>query len=448
MKKKFRRRPFHFYGKNEMVVALYAGLFDERVKAVIMSDAPASHWRGPALLNVLRVTDIPEVAAAFAPRELVFLRAMPPGFAETEALLKRTGNNREHSESKAGSLAAGLGLARSRSATAVRSACVDSHLRVRLTGAPLSPCREASKAHASPRGGSHDFFDGPISSPGRRHSRDVLSPRLCSLALLGNFRRWFTFALPRAVLLAWAFILSVTGSGPLSAQTAAETRPRWLYRLLNDSYLLDDCPVCARPAIQEPMRGTFDLRLVETNPLLSRYAVENIDFKAGSTRTYAVKGSGTFQVGGEVVMVQQLDLHVEIDDGVAKRSCDLTTSSPVRQRALADDHHHRRARRTARARKRTRCISRRRRFGRSGSPPEGSRPRWGNRARFPAAISSRPPAGSSNAMGGSAAPWTRCRRVRISASMPWRFCPAVKLPSRSSRTFSASVWGLLQTGIC
>jgi cephalosporin-C deacetylase-like acetyl esterase len=99
------------YGRDDAgVVALYAALFDERVNGVILGDPPASHWQRPALLNVLRVTDIPEVAAAFAPRELVFLRAMPPGFAETEALLKRTGNNR--ALRVAGSLAAGLGLAR------------------------------------------------------------------------------------------------------------------------------------------------------------------------------------------------------------------------------------------------------------------------------------------------------------------------------------------------
>jgi hypothetical protein len=44
---------------------------DDRIDRVVLYDPPASHWQGPALLNVLRVTDIPEVAGAFAPRELV-----------------------------------------------------------------------------------------------------------------------------------------------------------------------------------------------------------------------------------------------------------------------------------------------------------------------------------------------------------------------------------------
>jgi hypothetical protein len=73
------------YGKDEMgIVALYAGLFDMRVKEVILNGAPGSHWQGPALLNVLRVTDIAEVAGAFAPRRLVSLTKMPESFAHAQ----------------------------------------------------------------------------------------------------------------------------------------------------------------------------------------------------------------------------------------------------------------------------------------------------------------------------------------------------------------------------
>jgi len=69
------------YGKGEMgILALYAALFDERVQQVILNDPPASHWQGPALLNVLRVTDIAEVAGALAPRRLVSLTKLPTQF--------------------------------------------------------------------------------------------------------------------------------------------------------------------------------------------------------------------------------------------------------------------------------------------------------------------------------------------------------------------------------
>jgi cephalosporin-C deacetylase-like acetyl esterase len=69
------------YGKGEMgILAIYAGLFTDRIQQVILSAPPDSHWRGPALLNVLRVTDIPEVAGAFAPRRLICLTDPPGSF--------------------------------------------------------------------------------------------------------------------------------------------------------------------------------------------------------------------------------------------------------------------------------------------------------------------------------------------------------------------------------
>ncbi len=81
------------YGKGDMgVLALYAGLFDSRIQQIVLKDPPVSHQNGPALLNVLRITDIPEVAGAFAPRRLVFLRAIPPGLEATRRLFKLSGS--------------------------------------------------------------------------------------------------------------------------------------------------------------------------------------------------------------------------------------------------------------------------------------------------------------------------------------------------------------------
>ncbi|HLB86755.1 MAG TPA: acetylxylan esterase [Terriglobales bacterium] len=80
------------YGKEGMgILGLYAALFDEHVKQVILANPPASHWQGPALLNVLRVSDIPEVAAAFAPRRLVFMTEPPKPFDYTRAVYKLLG---------------------------------------------------------------------------------------------------------------------------------------------------------------------------------------------------------------------------------------------------------------------------------------------------------------------------------------------------------------------
>ena len=114
-----------------------------------------------------------------------------------------------------------------------------------------------------------------------------------------------------------------------TAQEAGTVRP-WKYLLLDDSRLLDDCPVCGRPSIPEPMHGTFELRPVQSNPLFTTYALENIEFKAGRNRSYSVKGSGTFQTGGEVALTQQMTLQVDIDDGTAVKACGLKSGvSPV-----------------------------------------------------------------------------------------------------------------------
>jgi cephalosporin-C deacetylase-like acetyl esterase len=80
------------YGKGETgILALYAGLFDARIERVILHTPPASHRQGPALLNVLRVTDIPEVAGAFAPRRLVVLGDMPAALSAAHDIYKLYG---------------------------------------------------------------------------------------------------------------------------------------------------------------------------------------------------------------------------------------------------------------------------------------------------------------------------------------------------------------------
>jgi hypothetical protein len=77
------------YGKGEMgILGLYAALFDPRIKQIVLNDPPASHWQRPALINVLRVTDIPEVAGALAPRRVVSLTQLPAAFDFTQRIYK------------------------------------------------------------------------------------------------------------------------------------------------------------------------------------------------------------------------------------------------------------------------------------------------------------------------------------------------------------------------
>ncbi len=80
------------YGKGDMgALALYAALFDARIDQVILNDPPGSHWQHPALLNVLRVTDLAEVAGAFAPRRLVSLTELPRQFDLTRSIYRLCG---------------------------------------------------------------------------------------------------------------------------------------------------------------------------------------------------------------------------------------------------------------------------------------------------------------------------------------------------------------------
>jgi hypothetical protein len=119
--------------------------------------------------------------------------------------------------------------------------------------------------------------------------------------------------------------LSLAGSCAVCAQATTTNRP-WAYLLLHDSYLLDDCPICDRLSIPVPMRGTFNLRLIDENPVSSRYALEDIQFIAGD-RPYRVTGSGTFEIAGEVAVTLQMSLQVQIDDGFTNQVGYLTNAT-------------------------------------------------------------------------------------------------------------------------
>ncbi|HWB02167.1 MAG TPA: hypothetical protein VG796_04020 [Verrucomicrobiales bacterium] len=150
-------------------------------------------------------------------------------------------------------------------------------------------------------------------------------------------KRWLSPWLLLAPLLLVAGHSGFGGSlGPVGPVTPSS--PAWRYTLLNGSYLLDDCLICGRPAVQEPMRGTFDLRVLETTPLYVRYSVENLRFTAGTTRTYTVTGSGEFKIGGEVASVQEMSLEAEIDDGTTKIPAELKSEAepPVRAFPMMD----------------------------------------------------------------------------------------------------------------
>jgi hypothetical protein len=67
-------------------LGFYAAALDSRITRVILDDPPGSHWQGPPLLNILRLTDLPEAAAMLAPRELVSLTPLPASYNYTGSI--------------------------------------------------------------------------------------------------------------------------------------------------------------------------------------------------------------------------------------------------------------------------------------------------------------------------------------------------------------------------
>ena len=75
------------YGRKQMGgLAIYAAALDARITRVILDDPPASHWQGPPLLFILRLTDLAEAAGMVAPREIVSLTRLPETFAYTSSI--------------------------------------------------------------------------------------------------------------------------------------------------------------------------------------------------------------------------------------------------------------------------------------------------------------------------------------------------------------------------
>jgi hypothetical protein len=80
------------------ILAAYAALYQPAIEAVIAVDPPTSHRPrspgeeyGPALLNVLRVLDIPEALGCLAPRQLTLIGAQDATFDRTAEIYSLAG---------------------------------------------------------------------------------------------------------------------------------------------------------------------------------------------------------------------------------------------------------------------------------------------------------------------------------------------------------------------
>jgi hypothetical protein len=128
-----------------------------------------------------------------------------------------------------------------------------------------------------------------------------------------------------ALAVRWALLTAMFGpvaitAGENSIQSSlfgpgAEAGSAVRYRLIEGSILIDDCTICGRPTIPVPIRGSFWLKPTGENPLFSYYAVRGLRFESSSPYSeYVGWFSGTYQIGGEVALVQQMTLKGRIGE--------------------------------------------------------------------------------------------------------------------------------------
>jgi hypothetical protein len=111
----------------------------------------------------------------------------------------------------------------------------------------------------------------------------------------------------------WLLFVTLMSLAFAMAQTPAPGSS-WRYTLVEGSTITDDCPICGRPTIAFPLRGAFDLVLDNVGPLFTTYRLTNIQFYASpkSAPLYTVIGNGTYRVGGEVSVRQEMLLETEV----------------------------------------------------------------------------------------------------------------------------------------
>ena len=79
-------------GGASAALGLYAAALDEQIDHVIVIDPPTTHYDQTVLLNVLRYTDLPEVAALIAPRKLTFYGRVPAAYEYTRKAFQALGD--------------------------------------------------------------------------------------------------------------------------------------------------------------------------------------------------------------------------------------------------------------------------------------------------------------------------------------------------------------------
>src|SRR5947208_6331487 len=100
----------------------------------------------------------------------------------------------------------------------------------------------------------------------KQEARLMLIPGRACFANMSQLLK--TTWLPLTIFVMTSVVL--VDSGPTAFAETLPASNAWAYLLINGSYLLDDCPACDRFIAPQTMYGTFTLRFLESNPLVSR----------------------------------------------------------------------------------------------------------------------------------------------------------------------------------
>jgi hypothetical protein len=115
-------------------------------------------------------------------------------------------------------------------------------------------------------------------------------------------------------------VILITGqyakADPNSFTSNVYATPAIKYRLVEGSTLTDNWQGAGRPTIQVPIRGYFWLKHLQNDPLFSNYSVQKMTFQSMDLSLLSYSGSlnGTYRVGGEVALLQQMVLKGVIND--------------------------------------------------------------------------------------------------------------------------------------
>src|SRR6266540_2130260 len=132
----------------------------------------------------------------------------------------------------------------------------------------------------------------------------------------------------RVIFCSMLTALALAGARRVEAQPFTNA----LYTLLEGSTITDECLICGRPPIIRPLRGTFELALLEEKFPFSRYRLTNIAWQAEGDApfSYDVTGAGEYRIGGEVAVMQNMALDVQVNG--QKRN--FTNDSPLVERTF------------------------------------------------------------------------------------------------------------------